>query len=138
MSTRREFLIASAAAIQAPAPAPNPPKPVPHAPPKPQAKHTAGGTLDGFTMARHCSIVRTAPTPDFFEGMLLGNGDMGVVVTTRPDALVFHIGKSDSWDIRVSEEHAADILPFSKFLELWDRASAQAKKENKPGVLNLE
>jgi alpha-L-fucosidase 2 len=136
MSTRREFLIASAAAIQQPAA--DPPKPVPHAPPKPPAKHAAVPPLDGFAMARRCSIVRTAPTPDFFEGMLLGNGDTGVCVTTRPDALVFHIGKSDSWDIRVSEEHAAEILPFAQFLELWERASAQAKKENKPGVLNLE
>jgi alpha-L-fucosidase 2 len=133
MSTRREFLIASAAAIQQ-NPAAAPQKPATH----PQPKRAAVPILDGFAAARRCSIVRTLPTPDFFEGMLLGNGDVGICVTTRPDALVFHIGKSDSWDIRVSEEHAPEILTFAKFLELWERAGAQAKKEGKPDVLNLE
>jgi hypothetical protein len=52
--------------------------------------------LDGLQIARRNKIVRTVPTPDFFEGMLLGNGDIGVCITVRPDALGLHIGKSDS------------------------------------------
>lgn len=94
--------------------------------------------LDGSTIARRHQIVRELPTPDFFEGMLLGNGDMGVCITVRPDALGFHIGKSDSWDIRVSEEHDSQVLPFSELLELWDRASAEAKRQGKPNILFLE
>src|SRR5947209_19202621 len=78
--------------------------------------------LSGFDIARQHQIVRELPTPDFFEGMLLGNGDIGVCVTVRPDALGFHIGKSDSWDIRVSEEHDSQVLPFADLLKLWDRA----------------
>jgi hypothetical protein len=138
MSTRREFLIASAAAVQQKPAAPQQ-KPAPHPHGHAPTKHAAAvPVLDGSAMARGCSLVRTFPTPNFFEGMLLGNGDMGVCMTARPDALVFHIGKSDSWDIRVSEEHAAEVLPFAKFLELWRRASDEAKREGKPDVLFLE
>ena len=44
------------------------------------------------------------PGPTFFEGMLLGNGDVGVCALVRPDALGLHFGKNDCWDIRVSED----------------------------------
>ncbi|HLY17682.1 MAG TPA: hypothetical protein VKR61_10690 [Bryobacteraceae bacterium] len=94
--------------------------------------------LDGFALARRHKIVRTLPTPDFFEGMLLGNGDIGVCITVRPDALGLHIGKSDSWDIRVSEEHARQVRPFSEVLALWDRASQEAKAQGKPDATYLE
>jgi alpha-L-fucosidase 2 len=94
--------------------------------------------LNGYEIAkRHC-ITRDEPTPDFFEGMLLGNGDIGVCITVRPDALGLHIGKSDSWDIRVSEEHASQVLPFKEVLELWRRASDEAKRQGQPDMLFLE
>ena len=60
--------------------------------------------LDGFKIAKRHQILRDLPTPNFFEGMLLGNGDIGLCVTVRPDALGLHLGKEDSWDIRVSED----------------------------------
>jgi hypothetical protein len=63
--------------------------------------------LDAVAIARRHPLIRTQPTPGFFEGLLLGNGDIGVCVTVRPDAMDIHIGKNDAWDIRVSEEHAA-------------------------------
>jgi alpha-L-fucosidase 2 len=94
--------------------------------------------LDGLKIARRHKIVRNAPTPSFFEGMLLGNGDIGVCVTVRPDAIGFHIGKSDSWDIRASEEHASRVLTFPDLLKLWERASAEAKREGHPDMLYLE
>ena len=94
--------------------------------------------LDGLALARRHKIVRTQPTPDFFEGMLLGNGDIGVCITVRPDALGLHIGKSDSWDIRVSEDHARHVLPFSDVLKLWDKASEEAKAQGKPDAIYLE
>jgi alpha-L-fucosidase 2 len=98
----------------------------------------AGGTLDAVAIARRHPLVRTQPTPTFFEGLLLGNGDIGVCVTVRPDALGLHIGKNDSWDIRVSEDHAAHILPFKDVLALWDRASAEAKRQGRPNLTSLE
>src|SRR5437868_203243 len=94
--------------------------------------------LRGSEFARRHQIVRDLPTPSFFEGMLLGNGDIGVCVTVRPDALGLHIGKSDSWDIRVSEEHYSHVLPFSDLLKLWERASAEAKRQGKPDMLYLD
>jgi hypothetical protein len=100
--------------------------------------HNAPQPLDGFRIARRHKIVRTLPTPDFFEGMLLGNGDIGVCLTVRPDALGLHIGKSDSWDIRVSEDHACQVLPFAEVRKLWDRASQESKRQGKPEAAYLE
>jgi len=65
--------------------------------------------------------------PNFFEGMLLGNGDIGVCVTVRPDALVLHLAKSDVWDIRVSEQHIKHLLSFQEFVKLVQRASKRMK-----------
>ena len=121
MTTRRAFLsstTAAAAAAQGP------------------ARHDQ--PLDAALIARRHSLVRTQPTPDFFEGLLLGNGDIGVCVTVRPDAMGIHIGKNDVWDIRVSEEHAAHIKHFRDVLELWKRAGEEAKRQGKPDMLFLE
>ena len=94
--------------------------------------------LDAVAIARRHPLVRTEPTPDFFEGLLLGNGDIGVCVTVRPDAMGIHIGKNDAWDIRVSEEHAARIKSFQEVLELWKRAGDEAKRQGKPEMTFLE
>jgi alpha-L-fucosidase 2 len=94
--------------------------------------------LEGFEIARRHTIVRDLPTPNFFEGMLLGNGDVGVCVTVRPDALGLHLGKLDAWDIRVSEDHAQHVVPFSEILKMWERASTEAKRQGKPEMLYLE
>ena len=94
--------------------------------------------LDALRIARRHRIVRDLPTPNFFEGMLLGNGDIGVCVTVRPDALGLHLGKEDSWDIRVSEDHYQHVLHFRDLLELWRRAGEEAKRQGRPDMLNLE
>lgn len=93
---------------------------------------------DAAQIARRHRIVRRLPTPDFFEGMLLGNGDIGVCLVVRPDALGLHIGKLDVWDIRVSEEHIRHLLPFDKLLELWQRASERAKQAGRADAIYLE
>jgi len=127
-TTRREFLQASAAVTLAAA------QPVSGAPvPAPESGH-----LDAFLIARRHSIRRDQPTPNFFEGMLLGNGDIGVCLAVRPDALGLHIGKNDCWDIRVSEEGEEDLLPFADLLKLWQRASEEAKRLGKPDMLFIE
>jgi alpha-L-fucosidase 2 len=127
-TTRREFIHASAALTLAAA------QPVRGAAvPTPESKN-----LDPFQIARRHSIVRDLPSPNFFEGMLLGNGDVGVCVVVRPDALGLHIGKNDCWDIRVSEDGKDDVLPFPDLLKLWQRASEAAKKLGKPDMLFIE
>lgn len=126
-TSRREFLQSTAAAAAAGA-----------LPAQTHAAETVPGNLDGFQIARRHTMVRDLPTPDFFQGMLLGNGDIGVCVTVRPDALGLHIGKEDSWDIRVSEDHYQYVLPFDQLLKLWQRASDEAKRQGQPDMLNLE
>jgi hypothetical protein len=120
--TRRTFLTAAAVASTI--------RPADAAAPSP--------TLDGYQIAGQNKIERDLATPDFFEGMLLGNGDIGVVVTVRPDALGLHLGKSDSWDIRVDESHVGKVLTFSKLLDLWKRASEEAKRMGKLDMTYLE
>lgn len=99
---------------------------------------TGSAPLDAVRIAARHGIVRTQPTPDFFEGLLLGNGDIGVCITVRPDGLGLHLGKNDSWDIRVSEDHVQKMLPFDGVLDLWRRAGEQAKSQGKPDEIYLE
>lgn len=61
--------------------------------------------------------MRNSPSVDFFEGALLGNGAMGVVVRSRPDAIVIHFGHNNVWDIRISENHKDKIGTFSEIFE---------------------
>jgi alpha-L-fucosidase 2 len=103
-----------------------------------QSGHAAAAPLDAVAIARRHPLVRTQPTPVFLEGLLLGNGDIGACVTVRPDAFGVHIGKNDSWDIRVSEDHAAHILPFREVLALWEKASAEAKRQGHADMTQLQ
>lgn len=128
-TTRRKFLAATAAT----AAGTKLPK-MPHS----LAGVTEDETLDAYQIAKRHLIARDLPTPNFFEGMLLGNGDIGVCVTVRPDALGLHLGKVDSWDIRVSEDHYQHVLPFNELLKLWECAGEEAKRLGKPEMLYLE
>ena len=128
-ANRRRFLQATAATAAAgvlPAQA------------RPRSNGAGPEELDGFQIAKRHQIVRDLPTPNFFEGMLLGNGDVGLCITVRPDALGLHLGKEDPWDIRVSEDHYQHVLPFNQLLNLWERASEEAKRQGKPDMLYLE
>ena len=143
--TRRQFLQTSALATVAgnlplqgaPAPAQPPAATAPAASPVQPATGPSHG-LDALQFARRHSITRDIPGPNFFDGMLLGNGDIGVCAVVRPDGLGLHIGKSDSWDIRVSEDIEKDVLTFQDLLKLWQRASEEAKRLGKPDLLSLE
>ena len=68
--------------------------------------------------ARQHNIRHDGPAPGFFDGALLGNGGLGVVVTTRPDAVVLRLGHNEVWDQRVDESHADRIGTFA---EVWER-----------------
>jgi hypothetical protein len=83
--------------------------------------------LNASEIARKHMIVRDTPGSSFFEGMLLGNGDVGACVVVRPDALGIHIGKNDCWDIRVSEDIANHVLRFGNY---FNSGNAPVKKPN--------
>ncbi len=63
------------------------------------------------------NLYRDKPATDFFEGALLGNGAMGVNVTTRPDAVVLYFGHNNVWDIRIAENHKDEIGTFQEIFE---------------------
>jgi alpha-L-fucosidase 2 len=98
----------------------------------------SGAELNGFEIARRHRIVRDRPTPNFFEGMLLGNGDIGACVTVRPDAFGLHLGKEDTWDIRVSEDHYQHVLPLPDLVKLWQQSGDEAKRQGRPDMIYLE
>ncbi|MFN5933635.1 MAG: hypothetical protein ACK46D_04960, partial [Roseiflexaceae bacterium] len=70
--------------------------------------------LDSYQRARLHAITRDTPAVDFFAGALLGNGGLGVCVTTRPDGVMLHLGHNSVWDIRVAENHQAEIGTFAE------------------------
>ncbi len=68
--------------------------------------------FSSFKKAKQHPIMLDKPAIDFFEGALLGNGAMGVVVTTRPDGVVLYFGHNNVWDIRIAEDHREVIGTF--------------------------
>ncbi len=77
--------------------------------------------FDPIERAARNPIMFEGPAPDFFSGAVLGNGGMGVIVCTRPDAVVFRFGHNNVWDIRVSEKNRDRI---GTFREVFDRVAA--------------
>jgi hypothetical protein len=77
--------------------------------------------------ARH-PIVRRTPAVDFFEGALLGNGGLGAVVCTRPDAVMVHFGHNNVWDIRIHESNKDKYGTFREVFERVKSVPATAKR----------
>jgi len=73
--------------------------------------------LDPFARAARHPIARDTPAVDFFEGALLGNGGLGAVVCTRPDAVMIHLGHNNVWDIRIAEANQEKIGTFQEVFE---------------------
>lgn len=71
--------------------------------------------IDSQKIAAKHPIIADKPVPGFFEGALLGNGALGVVVTTRPDAICLHFGHNNVWDIRIAENNKEKIVLSTKF-----------------------
>ena len=70
-----------------------------------------------YERAKLHPLICDKPAPDFFEGALLGNGAMGVVVTTRPDAVLFYFGHNNVWDIRIAENNREKIGTFKEVFQ---------------------
>jgi alpha-L-fucosidase 2 len=73
--------------------------------------------VNGLALARKHAIIINKPAQDFFEGSLLGNGAMGVNVTSRPDAIVLYFGHNNVWDIRLAEHHQDELGTFEQVFE---------------------
>lgn len=78
-------------------------------------------SFDPVARAAAHGIVRDAPCQNFFDGGLMGNGALGVVVHTRPSTVVLHLGHNSVWDIRAEEIPMAKLGTFE---ELWARYKA--------------
>ena len=75
-----------------------------------------GENKDVAMIAKQHPIELNKPAVDFFEGAVLGNGGMGVVVTTRPDAIQLHFGHNNVWDIRIAEDHQDKTGTFDEII----------------------
>jgi hypothetical protein len=73
--------------------------------------------IDSFERAGRHPVALHKPAVRFFEGAVLGNGALGAIVCTRPDAVAIHFGHNNVWDIRVDESHAAEVLTFDEVFE---------------------
>ncbi|MEI8121172.1 MAG: hypothetical protein WCI20_03910 [bacterium] len=71
-------------------------------------------SLDPVALAARHPILHQGPAINFFQGSLLGNGGMGVVVRSRPDGLLLHFGHNAVWDVRLDERHANSIGTFAE------------------------
>jgi alpha-L-fucosidase 2 len=80
-----------------------------------------GKVFDSYAQAKQHPIQSNKPAPDFFEGALLGNGALGVVVTTRPDGVVLYFGHNNVWDIRIAENNREKTGTFK---EVFSRVKA--------------
>lgn len=82
-----------------------------------QAQQKMEAKLSAVELAKKHKITFNGPAVDFFEGALLGNGGMGVVVTTRPDGIALYFGHNNVWDIRIAENHREEIGTFQKIFD---------------------
>lgn len=73
--------------------------------------------FSSFEQAKQHPIIHEGPAPDFFEGALIGNGGLGAVVCTRPDAVVIRFGHNNVWDIRIAEDNKEEIGTFQEVFE---------------------
>lgn len=73
--------------------------------------------ISSIERAAEHPIVSKRPAVDFFEGAVLGNGGLGAIVTTRPDAVEIYFGHNDVWDIRIAENNRDEIGTFKEVFE---------------------
>ena len=77
--------------------------------------------ISAWDRAAQHPIALDKPAVNFFEGAVLGNGGMGVIVCTRADAVMLHFGHNDIWDFRIAEAHKDELGTFQ---EIFDKIKA--------------
>ena len=78
----------------------------------------SSSSFDPVERAAKHAIARDTPATNFFEGAVLGNGHMGMIVTTRPDSVKIYFGHNSVLDIR------AKYVPMDElgtFEDLWGK-----------------
>jgi alpha-L-fucosidase 2 len=80
-------------------------------------ERTSISQLSSIKLAAGHPIVSKRPAVDFFEGAVLGNGGLGAIVTSRPDAVEIHFSHNDVWDIRIAENNREEIGTFKQVFE---------------------
>jgi len=68
------------------------------------------------TISRH-AFQRKTPAATPWQGLVLGNADMGATIFGPAHQLTFRLSKLDLWDARWNEENYKHPLPLSKFKE---------------------
>ncbi len=80
-----------------------------------------GKNFSSYEQAKQHPIFHEGPAPDFFEGALIGNGGLGAVVCSRPDAVMIRFGHNNVWDIRIAEDNKEKLGTFQ---EVFDKIKA--------------
>lgn len=57
------------------------------------------------------------PPTEPLQGLLLGNGDLGVSVWAEGDTLVFSLGKNDVWDRRLNTSHDQPVVNLDQLID---------------------
>jgi len=73
--------------------------------------------FSSFEQAKLHPIIHEGPAPDFFEGALIGNGGLGAVVCSRPDAIMIRFGHNNVWDIRIAENYRDELGTFQEVFD---------------------
>ena len=90
----------------------------------------AQSPFSSYEIAQTHPILAEGPAPDFFEGALIGNGGLGAVVCTRPDAIVIRFGHNNVWDIRIAEDNREKIGTFQEVFEKVEKIDPALKSLN--------
>lgn len=78
---------------------------------------SANAQFSSIANAKEHSLIHDGPAPDFFEGALIGNGGLGAVVCTRPDAIAIRFAHNNVWDIRIAENNKEKLGNFQEIFE---------------------
>jgi len=57
------------------------------------------------------------PPADPLQGLLLGNGDLGVSLWAEGNTLVFSLGKNDVWDRRLNTSHDQPVVNLDQLID---------------------
>ncbi len=69
----------------------------------------------------------TAASNLWYEGVPLGNGDLGVLCYGADDTLIYAIGKNDFWDRRYDDKHQPHPKPVAK-IKIWQPSDLSVNK----------
>lgn len=66
--------------------------------------------------ANHDFVFRQPPAEPL-QGLLLGNGDLGVSVWAEGNTLIFSLGKTDVWDRRLNTNHDQPVVNLDQLVD---------------------